>query len=106
MLIDKKCGPVHKVEKVEMKRRDACVVRVTFYSLMRPTSSSLHWGETINIDASIYFLSWGICIHMSSLYIALNAMCGVAYDKNGCGSNPLHSLKAKFSFKKDIDVNG
>ena len=45
VLREKKCGPVHKVRKVEVERRDACVVRVTFYSLMRSTSSSLHWEE-------------------------------------------------------------
>lgn len=40
-------------------------------------------------------LRWGI----------VNTMCGVAYDKNGCGSNPLQSLRTKFSRKKEIDVN-
>ena len=69
MLRDKKCGLVHKVEKVEMKRRDACVMRITFYYLMRSTSSSLHWEEKINTYASNYFLSWGICIHMPPLYM-------------------------------------
>jgi hypothetical protein len=54
----KKCDSMYKAEKVEVESRDACVVGVfIFYSLMRPTSGSLHWGETINIDASDYFLS-------------------------------------------------
>ena len=46
MLGEKKCGPVHKPEKIEVESRDACVVGVfIFYSLIRPTSGSLHWEE-------------------------------------------------------------
>ena len=39
----KKNGPVHKTKKVEVKSRDTCVVGVfILYSLIRPTSGSLH----------------------------------------------------------------
>ena len=69
MLEEKKCGPVTKAEKVGVKSRDACVIVFIFYFLMRPTSDSLHWREKINVGASNYFLSWGICIHMPPLYM-------------------------------------
>jgi hypothetical protein len=37
---------MHKAEKVEVKSREACVMEVfIFYSLMQPTSGSLHWGR-------------------------------------------------------------
>lgn len=69
VLGEKKCGPVHKIEKIELKSRDACVVGVYFLFSDEPTSSSLHREEKTNINASNYCLLWGICIHIPPLYM-------------------------------------